>query len=57
MIKKARENGLKEKEALENEARDEESKIIEKINEKARKDLADIRARITKRQMMPGRRF
>jgi len=47
-IKKARENGLKEKEALESEAREEETKIIEKINEKARKDLADIRGRIAK---------
>jgi F-type H+-transporting ATPase subunit b len=47
-IKKARENGLKEKEALENQAREEEAKIIEKINEKARKDLAEIRERIAK---------
>jgi len=47
-IKKARENGLKEKEALENEARAEEAKIIEKINEKARTDLAEIREKIAK---------
>lgn len=47
-IKQARENGLKEKEALENEARAEEVKIIEKINEKARADLAEIREKIVK---------
>jgi len=45
-IRQARENGLKEKEALENDARAEEMKIIEKINEKARADLAEIREKI-----------
>lgn len=45
-IKKAREIGLKEKQALENEAREEETRIIEKINEKARKDIAEIRDKI-----------
>jgi len=45
-IKQARENGLMEKDALENEARAEEMKIIEKINEKARADLAEIREKI-----------
>lgn len=45
-IRQARENGLKEKEALENDARAEEKKIIEKINDKARADLAEIRERI-----------
>ncbi|MBC2717826.1 MAG: ATP synthase F0 subunit B [Desulfobacteraceae bacterium] len=45
-IKQARENGLREKEALESDGRAEEMKIIEKINEKARADLAEIRARI-----------
>ena len=45
-IKAAREKGLKEKEASENEARLEEKKLIEKINEKARQDLADIRERV-----------
>ena len=47
-IRQARENGLREKEALENEARAEETKIIEKINEKARADLAEIREKIVK---------
>ncbi|MCD6586803.1 MAG: ATP synthase F0 subunit B [Desulfobacteraceae bacterium] len=47
-IKQARENGLMDKEALENEARQEETKLIEKINEKARMDLADIRERIAR---------
>jgi len=45
-IKQARENGLREKEAFENEGRAEEKKIIEKINDKARADLAEIRERI-----------
>jgi F-type H+-transporting ATPase subunit b len=45
-IRQARENGLKEKEALENDAKAEEKKIIEKINDKARADLAEIRERI-----------
>ncbi len=47
-IKQARENGLRDKEALEREARQEETKLIEKINEKARMDLADIRERIAR---------
>ena len=47
-IKQARENGLMDKEALESEARQEETKLIEKINEKARMDLADIRERIAR---------
>jgi F-type H+-transporting ATPase subunit b len=47
-IKQARENGLRNKEALEAEAREEEKKIIEKINEKARADLEEIRAKITR---------
>lgn len=45
-IKEAREKGNREKEALENEARQEELKLIEKINEKTRVDLAEIRERI-----------
>ena len=47
-IREARENGVREKEALENEARAEEMKMLEKINEKARADLAEIREKITK---------
>jgi len=47
-IKQARENGLRDKEALESDARQEETKLIEKINEKARVDLADIRERIAR---------
>ncbi|PIP39190.1 MAG: ATPase [Desulfobacterales bacterium CG23_combo_of_CG06-09_8_20_14_all_51_8] len=47
-IKQARENGLRNKEDLEAEAREEEKKIIEKINEKARADLEVIRAKITR---------
>ncbi|MFZ2631849.1 MAG: ATP synthase F0 subunit B [Desulfosalsimonadaceae bacterium] len=47
-IKEAREKGNREKEALENEARQEEIKLIEKINEKARGDLAEIRERIVR---------
>ena len=47
-IKEAREKGNREKEALENAARQEEIKLIEKINEKARGDLAEIRERIVR---------
>jgi len=47
-IKEAREKGNREKEALENEARQEEMQLIEKINEKARADLAEIRERIVR---------
>ncbi len=45
-IKLARENGLTKKEVFEKEARAEEKKIIEKINDKARADLAEIREKI-----------
>jgi F-type H+-transporting ATPase subunit b len=47
-IKAAREKGNREKEVLENEARQEEIKLIEKINEKGRADLAEIRERIVR---------
>lgn len=47
-IKAAREKGNLEKEAHENEARLEELKLIEKINEKARADLAEVRERIAR---------
>jgi F-type H+-transporting ATPase subunit b len=47
-LKEAREKGIKEKEAFEKEARQEEMKLIEKINEKARADLAEVQERILK---------
>jgi|WetSurMetagenome_2_1015567.scaffolds.fasta_scaffold40759_3 F-type H+-transporting ATPase subunit b len=47
-IREAREKGKKEKDALENDARQEEMKIIEGINEKARADLAEIRNKVAK---------
>lgn len=47
-IKAAREKGNREKEAHENEARQEELKLIEKINEKARADLAEVKERIAR---------
>lgn len=45
-LKDARGKGLKEKEALVQEASDEEKKIIGKINEKAQADLAEVREKI-----------
>ena len=45
-LKTAREKGFNEKDALENEARLEEKKLIEKINEKARADLAEIKEKV-----------
>lgn len=47
-IKAAREKGNREKEAHENAARQEELKLIEKINEKGRADLAEVRERIVR---------
>jgi F-type H+-transporting ATPase subunit b len=47
-IKAAREKGNREKEAHENSARQEELKLIEKINEKGRADLAEVRERIVR---------
>jgi F-type H+-transporting ATPase subunit b len=47
-LKEARDQGMKEKDAFENEARQEEMKLIEKINEKSRMDLAEIREKVTK---------
>jgi F-type H+-transporting ATPase subunit b len=47
-IKAAREKGNQEKEAHENAARQEELKLIEKINEKGRADLAEVRERIVR---------
>jgi F-type H+-transporting ATPase subunit b len=45
-IKVAREKGLKEKEQFEIEARQSESELIEKINDKARTDLEQMREKI-----------
>jgi F-type H+-transporting ATPase subunit b len=47
-LKAAREKGMKQKDAFENEARQEEMKLIEKINEKARADLAEIKDKVSK---------
>ena len=47
-IKEARGKGMNEKAAFEDDARSEEMKLIEKINEKARADLAEIREKIVK---------
>jgi F-type H+-transporting ATPase subunit b len=47
-IKEARAKGLKEKEALVEEASQEEKSMVEKINEKAQADLAQIRSTIAK---------
>ncbi len=45
-IKEARGKGINEKAAFEDDAKAEEMKLIEKINEKARADLAEIREKI-----------
>jgi F-type H+-transporting ATPase subunit b len=45
-LRQAREKGLAEQAVFEQEARDQEKKLIEKINEKARTDLAQIRDRV-----------
>jgi F-type H+-transporting ATPase subunit b len=45
-IKEAREKGIREKEQLEAQARQAESELIEKINEKARVDLEQMREKI-----------
>ncbi len=45
-LKEAREKGLEEKEAFEEAAKKLEKEKIEKINEKARQDLAQIRNQI-----------
>jgi F-type H+-transporting ATPase subunit b len=45
-MKAAREKGLKEKEQFEAQARQAESELIEKINEKARMDLEQMRDKI-----------
>ena len=45
-IKEAKAKGLKEKEGLLQIASEEERKIIEKINEKAQADIANVRSKI-----------
>jgi len=45
-IKEARGKGMNEKAVFEDDAREQEKKLIEKINEKARVDLAEIREKI-----------
>ena len=47
-IKEARARGLNEKEALLQDAAEEEKKIIAKVNEKAQAELADIRQKIAR---------
>jgi F-type H+-transporting ATPase subunit b len=47
-IRDARAKGLSEKNVLLNEAADEEKEIIEKINQKAQADLAEVREKIVK---------
>ena len=47
-IKEARANGLNEKEVLLQAATDEEREIIEKINQKAQAELAEVREKIAK---------
>ncbi|MGD9083083.1 MAG: ATP synthase F0 subunit B [Desulfobacterales bacterium] len=47
-IRDARAKGLNEKNALLNEAADEEREIIDKINQKAQADLAEVREKIAK---------
>ncbi len=45
-IKQAREKGLREKEELEAQARQAETELIEKINEKARNDFEQMREKV-----------
>jgi F-type H+-transporting ATPase subunit b len=47
-IRDARAKGLSEKNALLNEAADEEKEIVDKINQKAQADLAVVREKIAK---------
>ena len=47
-IKEAKAKGLTEKGVLLQQAADEESEVIEKINKKAQADLAEIRTKIAK---------
>ncbi len=47
-IKEAREKGLKMKESMAGEARQEEQQMLEKINQQARQDLEEIRSRVAR---------
>jgi len=47
-LKEARVNGSKEKDALIQAAADEEKMIMEKINQKAQADLAEVREKVAK---------
>ena len=47
-IRDARAKGLSEKNVLLNEAADEEREIVDKINQKAQADLAEVREKIAK---------
>lgn len=47
-LRSSRETGLKEKTALEAQAREEELQLLEKINEKARQDLTEIREKVAR---------
>jgi F-type H+-transporting ATPase subunit b len=47
-IRDARAKGLSEKSVLLNEAADEEREIVDKINQKAQADLAEVREKIAK---------
>jgi F-type H+-transporting ATPase subunit b len=47
-IRDARAKGLSEKNVLLNEAADEEKEIVDKINQKAQADLAEVREKIAK---------
>ena len=46
-VKEARAKGLKEKESLLFDAAEEEKKIIQRINQKAQADLADLKEKVT----------
>ncbi|MFP4452094.1 MAG: ATP synthase F0 subunit B [Desulfobacterales bacterium] len=47
-IKDAREKGLQEKEAIAEQAREQERRMLDQINEKSRRDLAEIRERVAR---------
>jgi F-type H+-transporting ATPase subunit b len=47
-IRDARAKGISEKSALLNEAAEEEKEIVDKINQKAQADLAEVREKIAK---------
>jgi len=47
-VKEARAEGLKEKESLVFDATEEEKKIIQRINQKAQADLADLKEKVAR---------